>query len=143
MKNIIRRAILTELEDKKTKLLRMIYKDGLFLTAKMVGDYKKLIDLIGNNIPDDLKIETIKEQIEEHGSISEFEPILLRESSRIIEQIEYLGRDRVVVVKYEKGPGYPNVPAWEIDERTIDYKYLDTNIIDKICEIVLSGDFFS
>lgn len=134
MKNIIRRAILTELEDKKTKLLRMVYSDGIFFTAKLVGGYDKLIEMTDDDIPYDMKISEIQDILRDEIDSIDISnaPITLKYDfeNNEIHQIEWIAHYGVIIQM-----STPKVFT-NRGEYKLDFYQLPDDILNEVCQIV-------
>ena len=120
------------------KLLQYVYTNGIFLVSDLVGGYSNLLKLTGNNIPDDLKIQDIKDKIKEIDGIGlgEFAyhiPIFIKSIKNEIHEVGFIGMSSVVVdvfSKDENGYEYPT------DEYRIYYENLPTKVLDEVCEVI-------
>lgn len=141
MKQIIKKILIQESENSKIKLLKLIYHKGVFATAQLVGGYDKLIELTGNEIPSDLKIQDIKEILDKEGGLHlgelDFEePIFIKNSDGEIHQIEYLGINKATIQVWG-GYKFSN----DEGEYKVSYESLEDNTIEEICGLIYNSFF--
>lgn len=121
-------------------IIDLIDKQGITTASKFVGSYYTLKELLGDyEIPDKLKIDTIKDYIENntdgsiHFSELDEDPIPYYEDSNGYHQIEYLSYSYVLVVVWG---GYKN----QIDkgEYQVYYDKLTSKTLDDILEMIIN-----
>lgn len=127
--------------NRSNKLMKIVYKKGVFEATRLVGDYQNLLKMISpNEIPIEMKGEAIVDYL---GRVSDgygvgfgeigIDPILWKETRDEIHQIEYLGRSGVIVQVWG---GY----NWDTDigEYGIPYEALPHKILDEILMTITS-----
>jgi hypothetical protein len=133
-------SILKE-DENSNKLMEIIYKLGVYGATSLVGDYQTLLNMISpNEIPIEMKGDAIVYYLDRSSDgyglgFSEIgiDPILWKETSDEIHQIEYLGNSGVIVqvwggYKYDTNIGEYGIP----------YEALPHQILDEILMTVTS-----
>jgi len=140
LRHTIEKVIVEEINDKKNKLLKLIHRNGVLATAKMVGSYERLLRMVDYEIPDDLKIQDIREVVEKNGQGIYFPEdnldfIYYKTEKDGDHFIEYLGLTRAgfVVIKNDEDESDYETPE-EYDIRYID---LESYVLNDICELLL------
>lgn len=120
--------------------VELINNVGIITASKIVSGYDNLKKLLGDyEIPDKLKIETIKEFIDTKtdggihlGELDE-DPIPYHEDNDGYHQIEYLGYNNAIINVWG---GYEN----QIDkgEYNVRYDKLTSKTLDDILEMIIS-----
>ena len=123
-------------------IIKLINTEGIFKSSEIVGGYDILKELLGDyEIPKQLKIDTIKEFIDNHAlfgdrvHLSEIdeEPIPYREDSSGYYQIESLHSSGVNIMGWG---GYKF--QTEIADYDLSYEELTNKLLDEIIEIIIN-----
>jgi len=128
--------IITEDQLVSKNLLKFIKENGLIHTSKMVGGFKFLLKLLGENeIPNSIKIKAIKNYAKEESGMSLSElnelPIFYQLKDEEIHQIEYLGLNYVIVQCWG---GYKH--SVDMGEYNVHYEALSNRILNEILEAI-------
>ena len=125
-------------EDFKGDLIKTIDREGLETASKLVSGYDNLVNLLGDyQIPNKVKIKTIRDYMERIGGLSLFdvnqEPIPYRETNTEYQEIVHLSINSIVV---DRWGGYEN--QTHLGEFPVRYEVLPEKLIDDILEIILN-----
>lgn len=121
----------------KEDIIKVLDRNGIETTSKLVDGYDNLIKLLGDyQIQNTLKIKTIKDCLKRIGGISLYdideEPIPYAESNTEYQEIVYLGINSVIV---DCWGGHENES--HLGEFPVKYEVLSEKLIDDILRIVL------
>jgi hypothetical protein len=122
----------------KEDIIKVLDRNGIETTSKLVDGYDNLIKLLGDyQIQNSLKIKTIKDCLKRIGGSSLYdfdeEPIPYREMNTEYQEIVYLGINNVVV---DRWGGHENES--HLGEFPVRYEDLTEKTIDDILRIVLN-----
>ena len=125
-------------EDETPLIRKMVDEIGLINTIKMIGNY----NTIEPYLKDIDKVNFIKDKVAElcdeffntgFGLIEiDVEPIHFSDDDNELRQIEYLGKNRVIIDVYDEDMGF------HLGEYNIPYESLPSQIIEELVEILLN-----
>jgi hypothetical protein len=125
-------------EDETPLIRKMVDEIGLINTIKMIGNYYTIepylkdIDKV-NFIKD--KVAELCDEFDNTGfglNQIDVEPIHFSDDDNELRQIEYLGKNRVIIDVYDEDMGY------HLDDYDIQYENLPSQIIEELVEILLN-----
>ena len=138
MRDTIKRLLTEDIDKKRNKMLQYVYHNGVFMASKIMGGYDNLLLLLGEKIPDDLKIQDIKTILKENfegiglGEYAYQKPIVVYKDRQEYREIGFLSAYYIIIDIYPTN--------WDGNEEpetyTRSYESLKTEQLDKICDII-------